>query len=103
MTLLALAKKLRADAQRSVETNPTALPIGTLTFSENYDELRYAEIDGIGTVTIDKSGNMVGYSPVERCTHNGQTTWIPTELMKNFRKEPFVSGRGKTAKETATT
>ena len=61
-----------------------------MTAFELYPELRYGEIDGIGTVTIDQTGNMVGFSPVERCTHNGQTTWIPTELVKNLRKEPFI-------------
>lgn len=99
MTLLAFAKKLRAEKT----AEPSTLPVGTLTAFELYPELRYGEIEGIGTVTIDMTGNIVGFSPSERCTHNGMTTWIPTELVKNLRKEPFtVSGRGK-LKDTATT
>src|SRR5678815_3773321 len=100
MNLLTFAKKLRTE--RSAEPQATNLPVGTLTAFELYPELRYGEIEGIGTVTIDMTGNIVGFSPSERCTHNGQTTWIPTELVKNLRKEPFtIAGRGKLAKDTA--
>jgi len=89
MSLHALAKKLLADATKADYGN---LPVGTLTFSTQYPQLRYAEIDGIGTVTIDQTGNMIGFSPVERCKFNGETQWIPTELCKNLRGEPFVDG-----------
>jgi len=99
MNLLAFAKKLRAEKSTP---EPAGLPVGTLTAFELYPELRYGEIEGIGTVTIDMTGNIVGFSPSERCTHNGQTTWIPTELVKNLRKEPFtVAGRGKVTQTAA--
>jgi hypothetical protein len=67
------------------------LPAGTLTFETPYEQLHYGEVDGIGTVTIDKSGNMVGFSPVERCKFNGETAWIPLDLVKNLRTEPFIA------------
>jgi len=98
MNLLAFAKKLRLE--KSAEPNPTALPVGTLTAFELYPDLRYGEIDGIGTVTIDMTGNVVGFSPSERCTHNGMTTWIPTELVKNLRLEPFPYSAEKGSKGT---
>jgi hypothetical protein len=85
-SLLSFARKLRADAK---QTTPD-LPVGTLTFSTPYTQLRYAEVEGIGTVEIDYSGNMIGFSPVERCTHNGETAWIPLELCRNIRLQPFV-------------
>ena len=91
MTLLALAKTLREKAL-SNDTGGSGDPIGTLTFETPYEQLHYAEVDGIGTVTIDKSGNMIGFSPVERCKHNGETAWLPTELCKNLRLEPFPVG-----------
>ena len=87
--LLALAKKLLAQAQHNGQT--TDQPIGTLTRDDPYEQLRYGEIDGIsGTVTIDRTGEMVGFSPVERCTVNGETAWIPLDLVKNMRLQPFV-------------
>lgn len=85
--LLAYAKKLRASApQESVGD----LPVGTLTEIQVYPQLRYGDVDGIGTVTIDQTGNMVGFSPVERCQDaHGETAWIPTELVRNIRLQPF--------------
>ncbi|HJY34941.1 MAG TPA: hypothetical protein VJ260_08810 [Vicinamibacterales bacterium] len=96
--LLALAKKLLAQAKQADYGN---LPIGTLTFAEPYPQLRYGDVDGIGTVTIDQTGNMIGMSPVERCSANGETAWIPLELVHNIRMEPagFVgTTRGKTGR-----
>jgi hypothetical protein len=84
--LLDLAKTLLTKAHASGQ--PNTLPIGTLTFAEPYAQLRYGDVDGIGTVTIDQTGNMVGFSPVERCTANGETAWIPLELVRNLRLEP---------------
>jgi hypothetical protein len=86
--LLALYKKLLAAAKQTDQ--PTDLPIGTLTFATPYPQLRYGEVDGIGTVEIDQTGNMVGFSPVERCSVGGETAWIPLELVKNIRWSPFA-------------
>jgi hypothetical protein len=68
------------------------LAVGTLTIETPYEQLHYGEVDSIGTVTIDKSGNMIGFSPVERCKFNGETQWLPLELVKNLRTEPFPVG-----------
>jgi hypothetical protein len=87
--LRALFKKLLTQAQHDAPGVPT---IGTLTFETPYEQLHYGEVEGIGTVTIDKSGNMIGFSPVERCKHNGETAWIPLELVKDLRTEPFANG-----------
>jgi len=87
-SLLALAKKWRTE---SAKTAPeTVQPFGTITEFQVYPQLRYADVEGIGTVTIDQTGNMVGASPVERCTYRGETTWIPLELIRNIRLDPFV-------------
>lgn len=67
------------------------LPVGTLTFATPYPQTRYADVDGIGQVEIDFTGNMIGFSPVERCTAGGETAWIPTELCKNLRLQPFTT------------
>jgi len=64
--LLALSKKLLAEARQG--DSSTNLPVGTLTFAQPYAQLRYGDVDGIGTVSIDQTGNMAGFSPVERCT-----------------------------------
>lgn len=80
------------------ENRAADLPVGTLTFAEPYAQLRYAEVDGIGTVTIDQTGNMAGFSPVERCTFNGETAWIPLNLVRNLRYEPIVITPGSTAR-----
>jgi hypothetical protein len=90
--LLALAKKLLTAAKQGA---PESATIGTLTFATPYPSLRFGDVDGIGTVTIDQTGNMVGFSPVERCTAHGETAWIPLELVKNIRLEPgeIVSAR----------
>jgi hypothetical protein len=86
--LLALAQKVLAQARNSGQV--TDQPVGTLTRDAPYEQLRYAEIDGIpGTVTIDRTGEMAGFSPVERCTVNGETAWIPLHLVKNMRLQPF--------------
>jgi hypothetical protein len=102
--LLALAQKLLKQAQHDA---PGVASIGTLTLAEFYPVLHYGEVEGIGTVTIDKTGNMVGFSPVERCSINGETAWIPLELVKNLRTEPFwVTGgptRGRTKIPNAAT
>jgi len=90
--LLNFAKKLRQNLiQQGVTTEG---PVGALTVITPYDRPRFADIDGVGTVEIDYTGNMIGFSPVERCQHKGETTWIPTELCKNIRlqREPFLSG-----------
>jgi len=88
MSLLALASRLRATAQQTGTVGD--LPIGTLTNIVQYPQLRYAEVDGIGTVTIDLTANMAGFSPVERCSAGGETAWISTELCKNLRLQPFI-------------
>ena len=84
-------------------TNPGDLPVGTLTFATPYAQPRYADVDGIGPVEIDFTGNMIGFSPVERCTAHGETAWIPTELVKNISLEPFTftgTTRGRTPTKT---
>jgi hypothetical protein len=106
--LLQLAKRLLGEAKQADYGN---LPIGSLTFSQPYPQLRYGDVDGIGTVTIDQTGNMVGFSPVERCTAHGETAWIPLEQIRNIRLEPLTSigagttsparGRGKNNTATA--
>jgi hypothetical protein len=93
--LLALAKKLRASAK---ESDALGLPVGSLTLIELYQAPRYGEIDGIGPVRIEGEGNMVGFSPVTKCVdEHGETAWIPTDLVRNVRLEPFgfVGARGK--------
>ncbi len=85
--LLALAKTLLANA---AATHASDLPIGTLDRDEPYAQLRYADVEGIGTVTIDRTGNMIGFSPVERCTAKGETAWIPLPLCRNLRLQPFL-------------
>jgi hypothetical protein len=87
--LLALAKKLRSEISRTTDYGTPG--IGTLTVIAPYDSLRYGDIDGIGLVTIDATGNMVGFSPVERCQDkHGEIAWIPTELVRNLRTQPFA-------------
>jgi hypothetical protein len=98
--LLALAKKLRADVAKTSDTGP--LPVGTLTIIELYPQPRYGEIDG-ALVRVEGEGNMVGFSPVTKCVDaQGETAWIPTDLVKNISLEPFtfVTGgtRGKTTR-----
>lgn len=97
--LHALAKKLLAQAKQADYGN---LPTGTLTFAEPYAQLRFAEVDGIGTVTIDQTGNMIGFSPVERCTANGETAWIPLELVHNIRLDFTPPTGRRTGRTTAT-
>lgn len=89
-----LYKKLLTQAK--TQENPSDLPVGTLTWSQPYPQLRYADVDGIGTVEIDQTGNMVGFSPVERCSAHGDTVWIPLDYIKNLRLQPFV-GMGTTS------
>jgi len=85
--LTALWNKLLAKAKQD---NPD-VPVGTLTRDEAYTQLHYGEIDGIpGTATIDRTGEMIGFSPVERCKVNGELRWIPLDLVKNLRTEPFL-------------
>jgi len=93
--LQALARKLLTQAQQGAAPD---LPVGTLTFAQPYPQLRFGDVDGIGTVTIDQTGNMVGFSPVERCTAHGETAWIPLALVRNIRMEPGDVGptRGRT-------
>jgi hypothetical protein len=97
--LLALAKKLRADtAKTTPDTGP--VPIGTLTLIELYHQPRYGEVDGT-LVRIEGEGNMAGFSPVTKCVDpQGETAWIPTELVKNISLEPFtfVTGTGGTTR-----
>jgi hypothetical protein len=97
--LLALAKKLRANVPTG--DYGTNLPVGTLTVIAPYDALRYGDIEGIGLVTIDATGNMVGFSPVERCQDkHGEIAWIPTELIRNLRSQPFAFTGEKVARGT---
>ena len=86
--LLALAKKLLADATKADYGN---LPVGTLTQNDGYAQLHYGDVEGIGTVEVDRTGNMIGFSPVERCIdrRTGEIAWIPTELISNLRVTPF--------------
>jgi hypothetical protein len=100
--LLALAKKLRS--QVPSDQQAANLPVGTLTFSQPYPQLRYGDIEGVGLVSIDQTGNMIGFSPVERCKDkHGEIAWIPTELVKNLRLEPFaVTERTTRSTKTAT-
>jgi len=85
--LLALAKKLRSEVKQN---NPGA-DVGSLTEIVLYPQLRYGDIEGIGQVTIDATGNMVGFSPVERCQDkHGEIAWIPTERVLNLRPQPFT-------------
>jgi len=99
--LLALAKKLLAEAQKADYGN---LPVGTLTQSDGYDQLHYGDVEGIDgvtrTVEVDRTGNMIGFSPVERCIdrRTGEIAWIPTELVANLRVTPFpfIEGTGAT-------
>jgi hypothetical protein len=99
--LLALAKKLRADAAKANVTDTTAGPIGSLTLIELYETPRWGEVDGIGPVRIDGEGNMVGFSPVTKCVdEHGETAWIPTELVQNIRLEPFgFTTKGRTSRK----
>lgn len=86
--LLALAKKLRATATTATPTEHG--PVGTLTLIELYAQPRYGEIDG-ALVRIEGEGNMVGFSPVTKCVDaQGETAWIPSELVKNISLEPFT-------------
>ncbi len=86
--LLALAKKLRQEVANTDFVGNQ--PVGTLTEIALYQTPRYGEIDGIGLVTINGEGNMVGFSPVTKCVdEHGETAWIPTELVRNIRLEPF--------------
>ncbi len=102
--LLALAQQLRAAALKTAE--PSALPIGTLTFATLYEQPRYGEIEGIGSVRIEGIGNMVGFSPVSLCVdldHGGETTWVQTELVRGSRLEPYgIPGRARAASPVAT-
>ena len=100
--LLNLAKKLRADVPKTGDYG--TLPIGSLTLIELYQTPRYGEIDG-HLVRVEGEGNMVGFSPVTKCVDaQGETAWIPTELVKNISLEPFTftAARGKTKPATKT-
>ena len=108
--LLNLAKKLRTGVAKT-DNGPTAgAPVGTLTLIELYQQPRYGEVEG-QLVRIEGEGNMIGFSPVTKCVDaQGETAWIPTELVKNITLEPFTfvggsttghtRGRTKTAKST---
>ena len=100
--LLNLAKKLRADLTKSPDTT-SPHPVGTLTLIELYQQPRYGEVNG-ALVRIEGEGNMVGFSPVTKCVDaQGETAWIPTELIQNISLEPFTfvgttTTRGKTGR-----
>jgi len=83
-----LYRKLLTQAK---QTTPD-LPIGTLTFSQEYTQKQYGDVAGVGRVAIDQFGNMIGFSPVERCSFNGETAWIPLDLVKNISADPFGTG-----------
>lgn len=88
--LHAFTKRLLSEVKGDYGTN---LPPGTLTWSELYQERQFGEIDGIGTVEIDATGNMVGFSPVERCKdRSGETDWVPLRLIRNLRPSFFGTG-----------
>jgi|SwirhirootsSR2_FD_contig_41_6315938_length_481_multi_4_in_0_out_0_1 hypothetical protein len=98
--LLALEKRLLA-AVTKTEFN-AALPVGTLTLMELYPFPRYGEIDGT-LVRIEGEGNRIGFSPVTKCVElgeHGETAWIPTELVKNIRLEPWMGGSPTRGKKT---
>ena len=105
MSLLAYARKLQQEKTLQ-SADGTVMPFGSLTGPPVlYPELRYADIEGIGTVEIDATGNVSGHSPSERCQDpvSGEKTWIPTERCLNFRNTPFpVMGRSFTAGEGTT-
>ena len=87
--LLALEKKLLGEAK----TGTAALPIGTLTDIQLYQQPRYGEVDGMA-VRIEGEANRVGLSPVTKCVELGahgdrETAWISAGLVKNIRLEPF--------------
>jgi len=86
-----LYRKLLTQAK---QTTPD-LPIGTLTFSQEYTQKQYGDVAGVGRVAIDQFGNMIGFSPVERCSFNGETAWIPLELVKNISADPFGTTRSR--------
>jgi hypothetical protein len=90
--LRALFQKLLTAAQQQQQTNPGDLPVGTLTFATPYAQPRYGDVEGIGPVEIDQTGNMIGFSPVERCSAHGETAWIPLERIQNLRLQPFGVG-----------
>ncbi len=98
--LAQFAKKLRADLAKTSDVSPGGpLAVGALTIAVPYDQLRYGDIDGIGTVTIDALGNMAGFSPVLQCKdRHGDVEWIPTHLVRNLRLEPFVTTERTTAR-----
>ncbi len=98
--LHALFEKLLTKAKQN---DPATPAIGTLTFAQPYGQLRYADVEGLGTVTIDWTGNMIGFSPVERCSANGETAWLPLTLCKNIRMEPgeIIAGTTRGRKTTA--
>lgn len=88
--LLAFAKKLRQNVTQ-VDAATGGPPVGSLTLIELYPQLRYGDIDGIGQVTIDGVGNMVGFSPVLQCQdRHGEIAWIPTSLVRNLRLSPVA-------------
>jgi len=92
MQLSTLHDQLLTKARASDSWTPSGLPVGSITTFSEYAQLRYAEIEGVGTVTIDQTGNIAGMSPGERCTINGETRWMPLELLRNLRTTPFVTG-----------
>lgn len=88
--LLALQQKLKAAITKNTDYGTPA--VGSLTLIELYPTPRYGEIEGIGIVRVEGEGNMVGFSPVTKCVElgeHGETAWIPTDLVKNIRLEPF--------------
>jgi hypothetical protein len=93
--LLELYQKLLAKANKADYGN---LPVGTLTLDEEYTQLHYGDVEGLGTVEIDRTGNMIGFSPVERCIdrRTGEIAWLPTESIKNLRLTPFPFVEGTT-------
>jgi hypothetical protein len=101
--LLAFAKRLRAQIVQQ-GTTPAGQTIGTLTDITPYDLPRYGDVEGVGLVQLDFTANMTGYSPVERCLDSqGETAWIPTELVRNIRLTPFVQKANQAAARTIAT
>lgn len=96
--LAELYEKLMSNAR----TRSQDLPVGSINRDSEYDQLHFAEVldlngNNLGTATIDRTGDIVGMSPGERCTLNGVTRWIPLERLQNLRTTPFLTEPGLSA------
>ena len=87
--LLALEKKLLGEAK----TGTAALPIGTLTDIQLYQQPRYGEVDGMA-VRIEGGSQPRRVEPRDqvrraRRARRPGAAWISAGLVKNIRLEPF--------------